>query len=80
LGKPIVATDTPYGPREFLGNNEYGRIVPMKSPEALYHVLRLFLKGKVYARYQRQIQIRIHQYSETGMIRHYLSLVGGLYS
>jgi len=80
LGKPIVATDTPYGPREFLGDNVYGRIVPMKSPGALYHALRLLLEGKVYAKYQRQIQMRIHQYSETGMMRRYLSLVDGLYN
>ena len=80
LGKPIVATDTPYGPRELLGNNVYGRIVPMKSPEALYHALRLLLEVKAYARYQSQIQTRTYQYSEAGMIRRYLSLVDGLHS
>ncbi len=32
---PVVATDCPYGPREVIGDNAYGVLVPMQNPEAL---------------------------------------------
>ena len=35
LGTPIVATDCPGRTREILMNGQYGRIVPVNSPEAL---------------------------------------------
>ena len=31
LGCPVIATDCPFGPRELIGNNENGIIVPMKD-------------------------------------------------
>ena len=31
----VVATDCPYGPREILGENEYGMLVPMDNPQIL---------------------------------------------
>lgn len=35
LGIPIVSTDCPSGPFEILEGGKYGRLVPMKSPQAL---------------------------------------------
>ena len=41
-GAAVVATDCPYGPREVLGNGEYGVLVPPDDPQALATtVLRL---------------------------------------
>ncbi|MGB9496746.1 MAG: glycosyltransferase [Dissulfuribacterales bacterium] len=34
-GCPVVATDCQTGPREILGDNEYGLLVPVDDPEAL---------------------------------------------
>ncbi len=34
-GCPVVSTDCPSGPRELLGGGLYGRLVPMRDPEAL---------------------------------------------
>lgn len=34
-GCSIVATDCPYGPREILGEGEYGRLVPVGDPAAM---------------------------------------------
>lgn len=34
-GTPVIATDCPHGPREILGNNAYGRLVPPGDPAAL---------------------------------------------
>ena len=35
LGTPVIATDCPSGPREILGNNQYGQLVPVDDPGAL---------------------------------------------
>ena len=35
LGVPVLATDCPTGPRELLGDQQYGTLVPVKNPRAL---------------------------------------------
>jgi glycosyltransferase involved in cell wall biosynthesis len=35
LGCPVVATDCPTGPRELIGDNENGILVPMRDPTAM---------------------------------------------
>jgi glycosyltransferase involved in cell wall biosynthesis len=35
LGVPVLATDCPTGPRELLGDQRYGTLVPVKNPSAL---------------------------------------------
>jgi len=35
LGTPVVATDCPSGPKEITQNGRYGRLVPMRDPDAL---------------------------------------------
>ncbi len=35
LGRPVVATDCPYGPREILGGGRYGALVPVGDAPAL---------------------------------------------
>ncbi|MCK7491819.1 MAG: glycosyltransferase [Comamonadaceae bacterium] len=34
-GTAVVSTDCPYGPREILGDSEYGVLVPPNDPAAL---------------------------------------------
>ncbi|MDQ5910638.1 MAG: hypothetical protein QG599_2735 [Pseudomonadota bacterium] len=34
-GTPVISTDCPYGPREILGNSEYGVLVPPDDPALL---------------------------------------------
>lgn len=34
-GTPVLATDCPNGPRELLGNDDFGRLVPVRDPQAL---------------------------------------------
>lgn len=46
-GAPIVATDCPSGPREILKGGDLGRLVPMRSPQALAAALEAALDGEV---------------------------------
>jgi glycosyltransferase involved in cell wall biosynthesis len=39
-GCPIVSTDCPHGPREILADGRYGRLVPMRDPDALAMAIR----------------------------------------
>jgi glycosyltransferase involved in cell wall biosynthesis len=39
-GCPIVSTDCPHGPREILADGRYGRLVPMRDPEAFATAIR----------------------------------------
>lgn len=35
MGTPVIAADCPFGPKELIGANEFGRLVPVDAPEAL---------------------------------------------
>lgn len=78
LGKPIIATDTPYGPRELLGDNAYGLVVPMKNPRTLANALESLMDKNTYAHYQPQIMKRVSAFSEATMIKRYQSLIEAL--
>jgi glycosyltransferase involved in cell wall biosynthesis len=75
LEKPIIATDTPYGPKEFLGNNTYGLVVPMKDSAALANAVELFLDSKYVARYSSRSAGRAIKFSEENMLRQYKSIL-----
>ena len=46
-GCPIVSTDCPYGPREILDVGHYGRLVPVRDPEALGQAILEALSSQV---------------------------------
>lgn len=75
LNKPIVATDTPFGPRELLGNNKYGLVVPIKQPQALSSALVSLMNKKTYTHYQLQARKRVSEFSERSMIKRYQLLI-----
>ena len=44
-GTPVVSTDTPYGPREILGDGQWGRLAPVGDAAALGQALLETLRG-----------------------------------
>lgn len=46
-GIPCIATDAPYGPREILADGQYGRLVPVKSPDLLGAAIIDLADGKI---------------------------------
>ncbi|MGC8843439.1 MAG: glycosyltransferase, partial [bacterium] len=51
LGCPVVAFDCPVGPRELIGENENGLLVPMGNPSAMAEAMhRLLEDGKLRKR------------------------------
>ncbi len=57
-GCPIIATDCKTGPREILGDNEYGLLVPVDDPEALAHSVGKLLTDE-FCRIHFQAQSRL---------------------
>jgi len=45
-GTPVIATDCPYGPREIIGDNRYGVLVPMNDPDSFATAIISLLKDK----------------------------------
>ncbi len=50
-GCPVVATDCPTGPREILGDNEYGLLVPVEDSNALAAAMLRMLSDNSLRRY-----------------------------
>jgi glycosyltransferase involved in cell wall biosynthesis len=62
-GCPVVATDCPAGPREILGDNEYGLLVPVDDPEALAHSVEGLLSDESRkTHFQAQAKLRAQDF------------------
>ncbi|PFG53738.1 glycosyltransferase involved in cell wall biosynthesis [Marinobacter sp. LV10R520-4] len=48
-GCQVVSADCNYGPREILGDDEYGKLVPLKDPKAIAQAVRYLHKNPVPA-------------------------------
>jgi len=80
-GCPVIAADCPTGPREILGDSEYGILVPMNSPEALADAIRSLLKDRALrSHYQGQARIRVENYARSQIGRRYASLLSGVFN
>lgn len=78
LGKPCVAANCPTGPRELLGDDEYGLLVPPGNVEALANALvRMLSEPALRARYGAQARIRAARLSPAAVADRYLSVLRG---
>jgi glycosyltransferase involved in cell wall biosynthesis len=62
-GCPVIATDCPTGPREILGHNKYGLLVPVDDPEALARSVEELLADESRRTYfQAQAKLRAQDF------------------
>ena len=62
-GKPVVATDSKVGPREILGNDEFGLLCKIKDPYDMAEKINRLLSSKsLYEYYVKQGYSRIHSF------------------
>ena len=74
-GCPVVSTDCPSGPKEILGNNEYGKLVPVSSPRLLSEAISHSLKEKPETKKLKQ---RAAEFSVEQAVQSYLALIGNM--
>jgi glycosyltransferase involved in cell wall biosynthesis len=78
-GCPVVATDCQTGPREILGDNEYGLLVPVDDPEALAHSVDSLLTDESWRAYfQAQAWKRAQEFDLEQIGPKYVSLLQGI--
>jgi len=71
-GLPVIATDTPFGPREILDNGKYGILVPMKDPQAMADAMYELLNDKKkYNYYSKKSLQRAKYFSLDKMLNAY---------
>ena len=76
LGLPVISTDTPFGPREVLGNGKYGILIPVGDIQKLKEgILYLFSDSKRYSNYSEISLERSNFFSEEKMLASYKKIV-----
>jgi len=74
-GLPVVATDTPYGPRELLDNGRYGSLCRSQKPEYFTRELEAVVGNQNQYLKASQLSLkRIKEFSREKMLKQYLTL------
>ncbi|QLY27029.1 glycosyltransferase [Bdellovibrio sp. KM01] len=79
LGKAVVVTDSPVGPREILSNGDYGVLVPPKNPVAMAEGIRKLIKDPgLMNEYQEKSLQRAGQYSTDSVMPELYKMIDSL--
>ena len=79
FGKPVVATDVRTGPKEILGNNEFGLLCRPKDPEDMARQVSALLDDEdLYSHYAEKSLERISDFTEDGAISVFLGFLNEL--
>lgn len=79
-GIPVIATDSPYGPREILKNGRYGILVPIKDEKKMSDAICLLLTDpKKYLYFSNQSLKRAEYFNLDKMISSYKTLIDSLF-
>ena len=74
---PVVSTDSKVGPREILGNNEYGLLSKVKDYKDMSNKIRLLLEDeKLYEKYKKLGEKRANDF-RPNVIREKLNKILG---
>jgi len=76
LGKPVIATDCPTGPREIIGQNKYGVLVRMKDDAMIAAAAEQILSSKKYASKLSKASLeRAQAFNSKKILPHYIKLL-----
>ncbi|MDD5893231.1 MAG: glycosyltransferase [Coriobacteriaceae bacterium] len=74
FGKPIVATDSKTGPREILGDNEFGLLCAIQDPEDMANKVERLLEDKaLYEHYSMRGKERLADFTLDGAVSNLLN-------
>ena len=69
LDVPIISTDCPSGPREILGNNEFGMLTPVEDYQVLFEKIKLLLTNQdILTKYKTASGIRAKDFELISII------------
>lgn len=75
-GKPVISTDTPYGPSEILDNGKYGILVPVENKLAMKKaIVNLLADRKKYDYYAKKALVRSNFFSLDKMLKSYKKII-----
>ena len=77
LGIPIVCTDCPTGPKDIIGNNKYGILVPVNSQDALSSAMKKIL-NKELVFVKETLQKRAEDFSVEVIVDSYEDLINDI--
>ena len=76
LKRPVVSTDSPYGPSELLENGKYGTLIPVGDSQSLANLLsNLFSNLLLYKHWEHLSKLRGEKFSEKLMLSKYFHLI-----
>lgn len=79
MGKPVVATDSPYGPREILAEGKYGLLTRIKSEKEMSIAIMKFITDKkLFQSYSLLSKKRAQDFSLDKMNAAYTQLIKSL--
>lgn len=80
-GCPVIVTDAPYGPRDILGSNEYGMLVPVGDSDKLSKAMEKMLKDdNLRKEYIKKGLERYNDFEMSNIIKQFDDLMEELYN
>lgn len=77
-GTPVLAYDCPTGPKEILGDGEYGKLIKMGDLKGTTDAMLELLRNEKYKEYQEKLDKRVEEFSDTNSINSLLKIIENL--
>ena len=80
-GTPVISTDCPSGPKEIIGDNKFGLLVPINNADALSStILKMLDSPKLMHQYSNLGKKRSQDFNIDNVIKSYEKVIDEVYS